>query len=175
MSGYLIHFNKNHDKLGQFTFGDGDGDGKREYHDSRIVKKYQNPDSSLNERGKQRLMQQYYKAVKKAAKKNQNIKDVKVEVDPKKWRRQDAGKAVGNVGKAIGFIATGFLHVKKSGVFDTSVLPDDIYVGYEEDAVKTWLDSSGIYYEYLDEGIIVRESDHKNYTPGNKYVHNEHG
>ena len=27
MSDYLVHFNKNHDKKGQFTYGDGDGDG----------------------------------------------------------------------------------------------------------------------------------------------------
>ena len=27
---YLIHFNRNHDKLGRFAAGDGDGDGRRE-------------------------------------------------------------------------------------------------------------------------------------------------
>lgn len=31
-SAYLVHFNKNHDKKGQFTFGDGDGDGTRDDH-----------------------------------------------------------------------------------------------------------------------------------------------
>lgn len=31
-SVYLVHFNKNHDKKGQFTFGDGDGDGVRDDH-----------------------------------------------------------------------------------------------------------------------------------------------
>ena len=35
MSNYLVHFNKNHDKLGQFTFGDGDGDGKKNDHGQR--------------------------------------------------------------------------------------------------------------------------------------------
>lgn len=29
---YLIHFNKNHDKLGRFAIGDGDGDGIRDDH-----------------------------------------------------------------------------------------------------------------------------------------------
>lgn len=32
MSDYLIHFNKNHDKRGQFTYGDGDRDGIRDDH-----------------------------------------------------------------------------------------------------------------------------------------------
>ena len=39
MSDYLIHFNKNHDKLGRFATGDGDGDGKREYHDYKKLDK----------------------------------------------------------------------------------------------------------------------------------------
>ena len=29
---YLVHYNKNHDKLGRFTIGDGDGDGTRDDH-----------------------------------------------------------------------------------------------------------------------------------------------
>ena len=32
MADYLIHFNKNHDKLGRFAIGDGDGDGIRDDH-----------------------------------------------------------------------------------------------------------------------------------------------
>lgn len=35
---YLVHFNKNHNpKNGQFTYGDGDGDGKMEYRE-RLAK-----------------------------------------------------------------------------------------------------------------------------------------
>lgn len=159
-SDYIVHFNKNHDPTnGQFAPGDGDGDGQTEYQDIRRVKKYQNQDGSLNEKGKQRLLQEYSKQRQKAIKKNQSTADVKVEVDPRKWRRQDIGKGFGNAAKALGFIVTGFLHLKTSGKYDTSVLPDDIYVGYEEDAVKTWLDKSGIYYEYLDEGIKITQSD----------------
>lgn len=32
---YLIHFNRNHDKLGRFATGDGDGDGRREAEGDR--------------------------------------------------------------------------------------------------------------------------------------------
>lgn len=32
MASYLIHYNKNHDKLGRFAIGDGDGDGIRDDH-----------------------------------------------------------------------------------------------------------------------------------------------
>ena len=31
---YLVHMNRNHDRLGRFATGDGDGDGKTEYRDS---------------------------------------------------------------------------------------------------------------------------------------------
>lgn len=31
---YLVHMNKNHDRLGRFATGDGDGDGQTEYRDS---------------------------------------------------------------------------------------------------------------------------------------------
>ena len=32
---YLVHFNKNHDKLGRFAIGDGDGDGIRDDHSNQ--------------------------------------------------------------------------------------------------------------------------------------------
>lgn len=34
-SNYLIHFNKNHDKRGRFSIGDGDGDGTRDDHHAK--------------------------------------------------------------------------------------------------------------------------------------------
>lgn len=34
-SDYLVHFNKNHDKLGRFAIGDGDGDGIRDDHSNQ--------------------------------------------------------------------------------------------------------------------------------------------
>ena len=43
---YIMHFNKNHDKLGRFTFGDGDGDGvvgkadPNSYRTPELDKKY---------------------------------------------------------------------------------------------------------------------------------------
>lgn len=35
MASYLVHFNRLHDKKGRFTFGDGDGDGRR--NDRRVA------------------------------------------------------------------------------------------------------------------------------------------
>lgn len=36
---YLVHFNKNHDRLGRFDTGDGDGDGQTEYQDKKKKRK----------------------------------------------------------------------------------------------------------------------------------------
>jgi hypothetical protein len=38
MTDYLIHFNRNHDKKGRFTYGDGDGDGIDDDHAHRSMK-----------------------------------------------------------------------------------------------------------------------------------------
>ena len=37
---YLIHFNRNHDKLGRFAIGDGDGDGIRDDHSNQEKQAY---------------------------------------------------------------------------------------------------------------------------------------
>lgn len=62
---YLIHFNKNHSKAnGQFTSGDGDGDGISNDHANQkkyvknpwgVRKKFQNKDGTLTELGKKNL------------------------------------------------------------------------------------------------------------------------
>lgn len=72
---YLIHFNKNHsNKNGQFTSGDGDGDGIRDDHHNyaknkwAIKRGYQNKDGSLTSSGKYNVnaYKDYKKKVKAA-------------------------------------------------------------------------------------------------------------
>ena len=54
MPGYLIHFNKNHDKLGRFSAGDGDGDSIRDDHAHDSSRKSSGRDIR-NDRNKQTL------------------------------------------------------------------------------------------------------------------------
>lgn len=103
MPSYLIHFNKNHDKLGQFTFGDGDGDGIRDDHSNQktylknrwgIRKGYQNKDGTLTSKGEKALNtnQEYknlsdkYNKEYKKLRKNKNLKEAD-DVDNKTFEK----------------------------------------------------------------------------------------
>lgn len=72
----LYHFNKNHDKLGQFTYGDGDGDGIVDDHKNRFqqwrqrkkVERLERKDERWAKRNYDRLYKKAYKPVRKEMK-----------------------------------------------------------------------------------------------------------
>lgn len=97
---YLVHFNKNHSsKNGQFTFGDGDGDGISDDHHNykkngwAVSRKLQNRDGSLTESGKYNLGQykNYLKKekiaeneVRKLLKSSKRLRDI-ADIDFDTW------------------------------------------------------------------------------------------
>jgi len=63
---YLIHFNRNHDKLGRFDFGDGDGDGY--VSERKRIKEQQRLEDKDNKWAKKnygKIRDKAYKPIKK--------------------------------------------------------------------------------------------------------------
>ena len=86
---YLLHFNKLHNpKNGQFDFGDGDGDGAREYRERlKQAKKLEKKDTRWAKRNYNKI----YKKAYKPARKEMN-RFVKKELNPKYKDQLQRGK-----------------------------------------------------------------------------------
>ena len=63
----LYHFNQNHSpKTGQFTFGDGDGDGMREYRERlKKAKKLEQQDAKWAKKNYEKIYKKAYKPIAK--------------------------------------------------------------------------------------------------------------
>lgn len=63
---YLIHFNRNHDKLGRFDFGDGDGDGTiNERKRIKELQKLEDKDNKWAKKNYSKLRDKAYVPIKK--------------------------------------------------------------------------------------------------------------
>lgn len=114
---YVIHGNINHDKLGRFTFGDGDGDGvtnerKSSKSEWRKVNRYQYANGTLTPAGAKRYEREIMENRQKSKKNRIDEDDLK---DPKKWAKDDLNRAIETA------------KIAKSGLSDSEKLVDLVW------------------------------------------------